>query len=29
MTETAPSCTFVLGTNARAGFIGLPCPAST
>ncbi len=26
MTETAPSCTFVLGTNARAGFIGLPCP---
>jgi feruloyl-CoA synthase len=26
MTETAPSCTFVLGTDARAGFIGLPCP---
>ncbi|MEO8156031.1 MAG: feruloyl-CoA synthase [Rhizobacter sp.] len=26
MTETAPSCTFVLGTDARAGYIGLPCP---
>jgi feruloyl-CoA synthase len=26
MTETSPSCTFVLGTDARAGFIGLPCP---
>jgi feruloyl-CoA synthase len=26
MTETSPSCTFVLGTDARAGYIGLPCP---
>ncbi|HET7793802.1 MAG TPA: feruloyl-CoA synthase [Rhizobacter sp.] len=26
MTEASPSCTFVLGTDARAGFIGLPCP---
>jgi len=26
MTETAPACTFVVGTHARAGFIGLPCP---
>jgi feruloyl-CoA synthase len=26
MTEASPSCTFVLGTDARAGYIGLPCP---
>ncbi|PXW97656.1 trans-feruloyl-CoA synthase [Sphaerotilus hippei] len=26
MTETAPSCTFVVGTTARSGDIGLPCP---
>lgn len=26
MTETAPSCTFVVGTHARSGLIGLPCP---
>jgi len=26
MTETAPSCTFALGTEVRAGHIGLPCP---
>jgi feruloyl-CoA synthase len=26
MTETAPSCTFVVGTNARSGWIGLPVP---
>ena len=26
MTETAPSCMFVVGTHARAGYIGLPCP---
>ena len=26
MTETAPSCTFVVGTHSRAGYIGLPCP---
>ena len=26
MTETAPSCTFVVGTHARSGYIGLPCP---
>jgi len=26
MTETAPSCTFALGTDVRAGWIGLPCP---
>jgi len=26
MTETAPSCTFVVGTGARSGQIGLPAP---
>jgi feruloyl-CoA synthase len=26
MTETAPSCTFALGTAVRSGHIGLPCP---
>jgi feruloyl-CoA synthase len=26
MTETAPSCTFALGTDVRSGWIGLPCP---
>ncbi len=26
MTETAPSCTFLVGTHARSGYIGLPCP---
>ncbi len=26
MTETAPSCTFLVGTQARSGDIGLPCP---
>ena len=26
MTETAPACTFVVGTNARSGWIGLPVP---
>jgi len=26
MTETAPSCTFALGTDVRSGHIGLPCP---
>jgi len=26
MTETAPSCTFLVGTHARSGDIGLPCP---
>ncbi len=26
MTETAPSCLFVVGTHARSGYIGLPCP---
>jgi len=26
MTETAPSCLFVLSTDAGAGHIGLPCP---
>ena len=26
MTETAPSCTFALGTDVRASWIGLPCP---
>ncbi len=26
MTETAPSCTFALGTGVRAGDIGLPVP---
>ncbi len=26
MTETAPSCTFALGTDVRAGDIGLPVP---
>ena len=26
MTETAPSCTFAVGTDVRAGHIGLPCP---
>jgi len=26
MTETAPSCTFALGTDVRSGDIGLPCP---
>ena len=27
MTETAPSCTFAVGTDVRAGEIGLPIPA--
>lgn len=26
MTETAPSCTFAVGTDVRAGHIGLPVP---
>lgn len=26
MTETAPSCVFIVGTHARSGHIGLPCP---
>ncbi|MBN8491221.1 MAG: feruloyl-CoA synthase [Burkholderiales bacterium] len=26
MTETAPSCTFALGTEVRSGHIGLPAP---
>ena len=26
MTETAPACTFVVGTHARSGWIGLPLP---
>ena len=26
MTETAPSCTFMVGTHARSGWIGLPVP---
>ncbi|MDC8783818.1 feruloyl-CoA synthase [Roseateles koreensis] len=26
MTETAPTCTFVVGTHAQSGYIGLPCP---
>jgi feruloyl-CoA synthase len=26
MTETAPACTFVVGTHARSGYIGLPNP---
>ena len=26
MTETAPSCTFAVGTDVRAGDIGLPVP---
>ena len=26
MTETAPSCTFALGTQVRSGHIGLPAP---
>ena len=26
MTEAAPACTFVVGTHARSGYIGLPCP---
>jgi feruloyl-CoA synthase len=26
MTETAPSCTFAVGTDVRAGHIGLPAP---
>ncbi len=26
MTETAPSCTFKVDTEAKAGHIGLPCP---
>ncbi|NDY92585.1 feruloyl-CoA synthase [Ideonella livida] len=26
MTETAPSCLFLVGTHARSGTIGLPCP---
>jgi feruloyl-CoA synthase len=26
MTETAPSCTFALGTSVRSGHIGLPAP---
>jgi feruloyl-CoA synthase len=26
MTETAPSCTFAVGTDVRSGHIGLPCP---
>jgi feruloyl-CoA synthase len=27
MTETAPSCTFAVGTDVKAGWIGLPAPA--
>src|SRR5206468_4230947 len=26
MTETAPSCTFAVGTDVKAGWIGLPVP---
>ena len=26
MTETAPSCTFAVGTDVRSGHIGLPAP---
>jgi feruloyl-CoA synthase len=26
MTETAPSCTFAVGTNVKSGWIGLPAP---
>ncbi|HEX6706950.1 MAG TPA: feruloyl-CoA synthase [Albitalea sp.] len=26
MTETAPSCTFAVGTDVKAGWIGLPAP---
>ena len=26
MTETAPACTYVVGTHARSGWIGLPVP---
>ena len=26
MTETAPSCTFAVGTAVRSGHVGLPCP---
>jgi feruloyl-CoA synthase len=26
MTEAAPSCMFLVGTHARSGYIGLPCP---
>lgn len=26
MTETAPSAVFLVGTHARSGYIGLPCP---
>jgi len=26
MTETAPSCTFAVGTDVRSGYIGLPAP---
>jgi feruloyl-CoA synthase len=26
MTETAPACVFLVGTHARSGYIGLPCP---
>ena len=26
MTETAPACTFAVGTNVRSGWIGLPVP---
>jgi feruloyl-CoA synthase len=26
MTETAPSCVFLVGTHARSGYVGLPCP---
>jgi feruloyl-CoA synthase len=29
MTETAPSCTFALGTEVRSGDIGLPAPGVT
>lgn len=27
MTETAPSCTFAVGTDVQAGWVGLPAPA--
>ena len=26
MTETSPTSMFLVGTHARAGYIGLPCP---
>ena len=26
MTEAAPSCMFLVGTHARSGYVGLPCP---